>query len=62
MDKKEIRAVHIQGMNTKEIHDDMVKTLCEESSSYSTVKRWIADFKKAMRALMMLHSQVAQNL
>ena len=49
MDKTEIRAVNkylnIEGMNTKELHDDMVKKLCEDSPSYFTVKKWVADFK-----------------
>ena len=43
VDKQEFRAVikylRIKGMNTKEIHNDMVKTLCEDSPSYSTVKK-----------------------
>ena len=50
MDKKESRAVikylHKKGMKTKEIHDDMVKTLGEDSPCYSTVKKWVADFKR----------------
>ena len=29
----------------KKIHDDMVKTLGENSPCYSTVKKWVADFK-----------------
>ena len=50
MDNQEIRAVskylHIKGMNTKEMYYDMVRTLCEDSASYSTVKEWVADFKQ----------------
>ena len=50
MDKKESRAVikylHKKGMKPKEIHDDMVKTLGEDSLCYSTVKKWVADFKQ----------------
>ena len=46
MDKKESRAVikylHRKG-KTKEIYDDMVKTLGEDSTCYSTVKKWVAD-------------------
>ena len=38
--------LHIKGMKTKEIHDDMVKTLCEDGSpSYSTEREWLTDFK-----------------
>ena len=35
-------------MKTKEIHDDMVKTLGEDSPCYSTVKKWVAGFKRGM--------------
>ena len=33
-------------MKTKEIHDDMVKTLGEDSPCYYTVKKWVADLKR----------------
>ena len=50
MDKKEARSVikHLQkkGMSPKEIHEDMVQTLGEDSPSYSTIKKWAAEFKR----------------
>ena len=33
-------------MTPKEIHDDMVQTLAEDSPSYATVKKWAAEFKQ----------------
>ena len=47
MDKKESRALSIftMSMKTNEIHDDVIKTLDEDSLCYSTVKKWIADFR-----------------
>ena len=50
MEKLEIRVV-IQdfckkGMPPKEIHEDFVETLGKESPSYSTVKKWAAEFKR----------------
>ena len=32
-------------MPPKEIHEDFMKTLGKESPSFSTVKRWAAEFK-----------------
>lgn len=50
MDKRETRAVikYLQkkGMTPKEIHEDMVQTLAEDSPSYATVKKWAAEFKR----------------
>ena len=64
MDKKEIRAVikylHIKEMNTKEIHDDIVQILSEESPSCSSVKKGLLISSKALRALVMLHGRVAK--
>ena len=51
-------------MKTKEIHDDMDKTLGEDSPCISTVKKWVSDLKRgegAGKAPMMTHGQVAQN-
>ncbi|XP_076044748.1 histone-lysine N-methyltransferase SETMAR-like [Oratosquilla oratoria] len=49
MEKIEYRAVikylHLKGMSPSEIHKDMVQTLGENSPS-STVKRWVAEFKR----------------
>uniref|UniRef100_A0A3B5BAW3 Mos1 transposase HTH domain-containing protein n=1 Tax=Stegastes partitus TaxID=144197 RepID=A0A3B5BAW3_9TELE len=50
MDKKEARAVikdlHKKGMTAKEIHKNMRNALGEHSPCYSTVKKWVADFKR----------------
>ena len=35
-----------KGMTPKEIHEDFMKTLGNESPSYSTVKKWAAEFKR----------------
>ena len=49
MDKAEARAVikYLQkkGMTPKEIHEDMVQILAEDSPSYETVKKWAAELK-----------------
>ena len=46
----EVRAVIIylckKGMAPKEIHEDSMKTLRNESLSYITVKKWAAEFKR----------------
>ena len=34
-----------KGMSLKEIHDDFIKTLGDESPSYSRVKKWAAEFR-----------------
>ena len=47
--KLEIRAVIKyfckKGMPPKEIHEDFMETLGKESPSYSTVKKWAAEFE-----------------
>ena len=35
-----------KGLSPKEIHEDMTKTLGKSSVSYSSVKKWIAEFKQ----------------
>ena len=42
-----------KGMTLKEIREDFVKTLGNESP-YSMVKKWAAEFKQGERALMMI--------
>ena len=49
-----------KGMKTTEIHDVLVKILGEDTPFYS-IKKWVADFKKAGRALIMMHGQGARN-
>ena len=50
MEKPEIRAVVKyfckKRMPPKEIHEDFIETLGKESPSYSTVKKWAAEFKR----------------
>ena len=51
MDKKEARSVikYLQkkGITPKAVHQDMAETIGGDSSSYSTIKKWAADFKRA---------------
>jgi len=51
MDKKEARSVikYLQksGITPKAVHQDMAETLGGDSPSYSTIKKWAADFKRA---------------
>ena len=50
MEKVEVRAVIKylckKGMSPKEIHEDFMETLGKESPSYSTVKKWAAEFTR----------------
>ena len=50
MEKLEIRTVIKyfckKVMPPKEIHEDFMETLGKESPSYSTVKKWVAEFKR----------------
>ena len=55
IDKTEARAVikYLQkkGMTPKEIHEDMVQTLDDDSPSYSTIKKWAAEFKQGRESI-----------
>ena len=48
MEKVEVRAVIKylckKGMTPKEIHEDFIITLGNESPSYSTMKKWATEF------------------
>ena len=50
MDKVEVRAVIKyfckQGMYPKEIRDNFIKSLGDESPSYSMVKKWAAECRR----------------
>ena len=50
MEKLEIRVVikffGEKERSPKEIHEDFMENLWKESPSYSTVKKWTADFKR----------------
>jgi transposase len=55
MEKVEIRAVIKylckKGKYLKEIHEPLMDTLGTESPSYSTVKKWAAEFKKGKESI-----------
>ena len=55
MEKLEIRGVIKnfckKGMPPKEIHEDLMETLGKESPSYSTVKKWAAEFKRGRESV-----------
>lgn len=38
-------------MTPRQIHEDMAKTLGEDSPSYSTVKKWVANFKRGKESV-----------
>ena len=40
-----------KGMPSKEIHEDFLETLVMESPSYSTVKKWAAEFKSGRETI-----------
>ena len=47
-----IRYLYLKGMSPKEIYDDMLETLGEDVPSYSTVKKWAAEFKRGRQNLV----------
>ena len=55
MDKVAHRAVihylGLKGLTPKKVHEDMVATLGEDAPSYSTVKKWAAEFKRGRDSL-----------
>lgn len=55
MDKIEHRAVikylYKKGLSSKEIHLEMTNTLEDSAPAYSTVKKWVADFKNGRESL-----------
>lgn len=55
MDKKELRAVikylYLKKLKPKEIHQDIITTLGEDSVSYSTIKKWSSEFKKGRNSI-----------
>ena len=55
IDKVEVRGVIKyfckKGIPQKEIHDDFIKTIGDESPSYSTVKKWAAEFRRGRESV-----------
>ena len=55
MDKVEARAVIKyfckKGISPREIHDDFIKTIGDESPSYNTVLKWAAEFRRGRDSL-----------
>lgn len=55
MEKIEHRAVikylNKKGLPPKDIHQDMVSTLGESAPSYSSVKKWVAEFKRGRESI-----------
>ena len=46
-----IRYLGLKGLPPKEVHEDMIATLGEEAPSYTTVKKWAAEFKRGRESL-----------
>ena len=51
MNKVEVRAVSKKGMSPKEIHDDFIKTLLDESPTYSTMKKLAAEYTRGTESV-----------
>ena len=43
-----IKFLFLQGKSPKEIHAILTKTLGEHASSYTTIKNWVAQFKRVI--------------
>ena len=41
-----IKYLSLKGLTSRQIHDNMVSTLEDPASSYATVKKWAAEFRR----------------
>jgi len=60
MDKTEYRAVIKffvkEGLTPNEIHSKFIKVYGDSSPSFSTIKKWTAEFKRGSTSLHVKHS------
>ena len=49
--KAVIRYLRIKGISPKEIHEDFMEILGKESPSYSTEKKWVAEFRRGRESI-----------
>jgi len=65
MDKTEYRAVTKffvkEGLTPNEIHSKFIKAY-ENSSSFSAIKKWAAEFKHGLAALKIIHVKDVQKV
>lgn len=49
--RADIKYLHKKGLSPKDIHEHMVSTLGDSALSYSSVKTWIAEFKRGRESV-----------
>jgi L-ribulose-5-phosphate 3-epimerase UlaE len=66
MDKIQYRAVIKffvkEGLTSNEIHSKFIKVYGDSSASFSTFKKWAAEFKLGLPALKMIHVKDIQKV
>jgi hypothetical protein len=59
MDKTEYRAVITfsvkEGLTPNKMHSKLIKVYGDSSPSFSTIKKWAAEFKRGLLLLKMIH-------